>query len=257
MIIITGMHRSGTSAISNLLLELGVSFADSQDLYQGDQWNKRGYYEQRDLINLNNRVITGLNRHSNFLTKFLSRLIYWVLLPSRHGIENRANRFKSEIEHMAKKYASKAVKDTRFCLTLKYWKPVVKIEQYVVCLRDPCESVLSLKRRQKFPLWVGYRFWNFNMAALLEELPVKRALYIDYNQLTSDNYFSELSLIQKFFQLPLSDKEMTRRYKNVFDPSLYNCRVREKKPLPTETQKLWDQFLGLRQQSCNRIEASS
>jgi hypothetical protein len=251
------MHRSGTSAITSLLLELGVSFSKSEDLYKGDQWNKRGYYEQTDLIDLNNKIITGFNRYGNFLTKLLSRLVFWVFLPNKQKIKCRANRFKSEIECLAKKYASKAVKDTRFCPTLKYWKSVVEIERYVVCLRYPEESVMSLKRRQKFPLWMGYRFWNFNMSALLEELPAARVLYVDYNQLMGDRYFDQLSLIRQFFQIQLSDDEMVQRYKNIFDPDLYNCKVQGKKSLPPETQKLWDKFLNLSQQASREINISS
>jgi hypothetical protein len=65
------------------------------------------------------------------------------------------------------------MKDTRFYPTLKHWKSVVKVGHYVVCLRYPEESVLFLRWRQKLPLWMGYRFWNFNMSTLLKELPLE------------------------------------------------------------------------------------
>ena len=114
-----------------------------------------------------------------------------------------------------------------------------------------------MRRVQKFPLkaplWMGYRFWNFNISSLLEELPVERTLFVNYNSLLSDQYFDELSLIRKFFQLPLSDEEMIQRYRKVFDPNLYHNRVLPDTPLPYKTRKLWERLLGLREQARKRI----
>jgi len=187
----------------------------------------------------------------------MGRMILWFFFPSKLDIERRAKKLKDEISTLVDKYSMKGVKDPRFCATLKFWKPMIKVESFVICLREPAETVHSIKRRQKFPLWLGYRFWNFNMAALLEELSLERTLLIDYNRLLSNDYFDELSLIRRFFKLSLSDEEMTQQYKKVFDPDLYKCKVQEANLLPPETQKLWDKFMELRQQVRKRIEASS
>ena len=59
VILVTGMHRGGTSLLANLLFELGVPMGDPEGFYAANQWNPRGYFEQADMLDYNNRVVTG------------------------------------------------------------------------------------------------------------------------------------------------------------------------------------------------------
>lgn len=62
MIVVTGMHRSGTSLVAMTLEALGVSFGNHEEFYGSDRWNERGYFERRDVIDLNSRLLTGFPR---------------------------------------------------------------------------------------------------------------------------------------------------------------------------------------------------
>ena len=59
MIIITGMHRTGTSAIANMLYELGLDFGDPSEFITADRWNVEGYFENKEVTFLNDDIILG------------------------------------------------------------------------------------------------------------------------------------------------------------------------------------------------------
>ena len=62
MMVVTGMHRSGTSLLAMTINALGQPFGDESAMYGADQWNERGYFEQRAVVDLNSRLITGFGR---------------------------------------------------------------------------------------------------------------------------------------------------------------------------------------------------
>src|SRR5215469_4551353 len=59
-IIVLGMHRSGTSALAGMLHHLGVALGD--DLMPATADNPRGYWEHRDIVAINDRLMTELGR---------------------------------------------------------------------------------------------------------------------------------------------------------------------------------------------------
>ena len=72
MIVITGMHRSGTSLVSMVLDSFGLDFGEHSEFYAADQWNQEGYFERRDVVDINSRLITGFNRTTNPISSALS-----------------------------------------------------------------------------------------------------------------------------------------------------------------------------------------
>lgn len=53
VVVILGMHRSGTSLVANLLQQAGFFVGRSEDLIRADRWNQKGYFEQWDVYRLN------------------------------------------------------------------------------------------------------------------------------------------------------------------------------------------------------------
>jgi hypothetical protein len=62
-VLIVGMHRSGTSAVSGMLHKLGV--AVPEDLHPADEHNERGYFEPERIINFHERLLGKLHSPSN------------------------------------------------------------------------------------------------------------------------------------------------------------------------------------------------
>lgn len=58
LFVILGMHRSGTSLISAGVSHLGVDFGEH--LMKGNQFNQKGYWEDKDIAAFNNRILNNL-----------------------------------------------------------------------------------------------------------------------------------------------------------------------------------------------------
>jgi len=61
VVIVLGMHRSGTSAVANVLHHLGVSMGDN--LFPANRWNPRGYYEDVDFFDVSVELIHAAGGH--------------------------------------------------------------------------------------------------------------------------------------------------------------------------------------------------
>ena len=57
-VIVLGMHRSGTSALAGMLSLLGIQFGRSLFPPQAD--NPRGYWEHREIVDLDDRMLMAL-----------------------------------------------------------------------------------------------------------------------------------------------------------------------------------------------------
>jgi len=195
MILITGMQRSGTSLVSKLLATLGVSFGDPADHIPADRWNPGGYYEARSVMDANSRVITGLPRHASALTTWLSKIAY-LRMPARAAIASRALRQRPVITALGERFRDGAVKDPRFCLTLRWWREWAPVGHVVVCLRDPAAVVDSLRRRHCIPRWLGARFYAWHVDALLAGLPGCAVAFVDVDRLMAGDA-SELDALRE------------------------------------------------------------
>ncbi len=56
MNIITGMHRSGTSFLANLVFEAGGDFGPREKMLEADSFNAAGYFENTDFLVFNGNI---------------------------------------------------------------------------------------------------------------------------------------------------------------------------------------------------------
>ena len=60
LLLIVGMHRSGTSLLGGLLQRLGVALPGEQ--IAADHHNPEGYFESREVVDLQERLLIDLDR---------------------------------------------------------------------------------------------------------------------------------------------------------------------------------------------------
>lgn len=236
MIVVTGVHRSGTSAVAMTLHALGVDFGDPDAFYSADRWNERGYFERKDVVDLNSRLLTGFARTRDPLSSVLSQVRY-LLLPSPRAVERRAHRLVGEIADLAARLDGMAVKDPRFCLTLAAWEGFVTAS--IVCLRHPAAVAGSLHRRQRVPLPLALRFWNHHAEALLGA-PAERTLYLDFDAFSGNDTSEELSRVVRFLDLDVSDEQAVTALREQFSPGLRHFTAHDSDGLPARTRALWE-----------------
>jgi hypothetical protein len=197
VIIVTGMHRSGTSALCGLLSRIGVDFGAPSTLLPADGWNERGYFENREVFLLNGFAVTGIRRllkiwlipceRRNLLNRLLMVPVKarYLSMPRIGKIAARLEKVKDEVRAVAEEMEHRAVKDPRFCLLLEAWCRHAPVDKVLFCHRHPAAVALSLKHREGLPLRLGYRFWHYHVASFLDQVDRTgvKTTYVDFDRL--------------------------------------------------------------------------
>jgi hypothetical protein len=148
--VVLGFHRSGTSLVSKSLGCLG--FSHGNRLMGGDDFNKKGYFEDLEIVNLNERILNSLGKSwdSHFIHDN-SNFIY-----SKFYAEARETVAKKLTEHQ-----SFALKDPRIPQLMSFWHRVFSSLPntdtfYIHAIRNPVDVAHSLIRRngQPFESWL-------------------------------------------------------------------------------------------------------
>ena len=154
------MHRSGTSFTAHALQLLGVSLGSVDRLMAPGPDNPAGYWENRDIKELNDEVLSRLGGS-------------WdqppVLGPggsrTRALIRSALERRTSSTRRSEPCRPDEGVigwKDPRLSLLLPFWRTVTPIATTIVMVRDPAEVAASLRARngidepQAAMLWLRY-----------------------------------------------------------------------------------------------------
>lgn len=166
VVIVLGMHRSGTSAIAAGLEQLGLTMGSS--LYQGDEWNPKGYFEERQVVEFNNKLFALCDRR-------------WDSpLPPIPGHGEQWDACIDEAVALVQGLFGEApawgFKDPRMCQLAPFWGKVfsklgVK-PQLMLVVRDPAEVVHSLARRDGICVDRAAWLWMTHLLGTLEYLDI-------------------------------------------------------------------------------------
>ena len=115
VVVVLGMHRSGTSALTKALEVMGVSL--SENLMPEGEFNPKGHWEDLDVVSINDRLLAETDSiwSSPTLTEinFESQLVSLLLDEAVSLVSNRVD------EH-----AVWGFKDPRTSRLLPFWQAV-------------------------------------------------------------------------------------------------------------------------------------
>lgn len=173
LLLLVGMHRSGTSLLGSLLPPLGVTLPG--ELIDGDHHNPEGYYEREDITALQERLLIDLGRWWPSADGVLPLPDGWLEAPCTRAVrEQLLQILASEQCHQIGPWA---VKDPRTSLLLPLWREVADLLglplRLVLGVRDPGEVMLSLVQRDSQPAgmtpWRAQElWWRHNRQVLLD-----------------------------------------------------------------------------------------
>ena len=239
MIVVTGMHRSGTSAVCNLLWGLGMDFGEDSQFLPTDRWNAKGYFENRDVFLLNTFLITGARRLPRlWLIPFEERTAFqklmmmpvkarYLLMPGIDRLASRMHRSSERVAEVTTKLGSRAVKDPRFCLMIEPWCRYAPIEKVLFSHRHPSEVARSLHRREHLPLSLGYKFWSYHVESFLRQIDRLEigVTIVNYNNLFDpEKREEEAKRLFRFAGKEFNEAEWTRIASTSFDSQLRHHR---------------------------------
>tara|TARA_R110002110_G_scaffold415765_2_gene655190 strand:- start:42077 stop:43279 length:1203 start_codon:yes stop_codon:yes gene_type:complete len=201
LLFVVGMHRSGTSALCAALQACGASFG-SDLLEPMDGVNREGFWEDRDVVQLNEDILQELGVH------------WYSVSAGQHYVDFDAPRFQQFRERalhiLVRGFGVapvEAVKDPRLCITLPLWLTACRAMglSVTVCVtgRSLLEIASSLRKRDGFPLGYSLRLASLYYRAARRNVP-SDSFYTHYEALLQDGAAVMAELAQR---LPLSASE--------------------------------------------------
>jgi glycosyltransferase involved in cell wall biosynthesis len=145
-VLVLGMHRSGTSALTRVISILGAALPKTLMTIHED--NPTGYWESQTIARFNNSLLSSAG------TRWDSDApipVQWFA-----DEDARKPQFEEARELIRAEFEEADVivfKDPRLCLLFPFWERVLNEEGYecnvLICLRDPAEVANSLYARFK------------------------------------------------------------------------------------------------------------
>jgi hypothetical protein len=171
LILLVGMHRSGTSLLGSLLPHLGVRLPG--ELIPGDAHNPEGYQEWRQVVDLQERLLIDLDR-------------FWAgpegARPLPRGWQEHpdTHRTAAELRDLLRRERDRqpgpwAIKDPRSSVLLPLWRELAAELglplRLVLAVRDPEAVVASVMARDErlagMTWWRAQQlWWRFTSAPL-------------------------------------------------------------------------------------------
>lgn len=194
--LVLGMHRSGTSAMTQLLALAGANLPEN--VMPGDEYNAKGYFEPWRIALVNNeRLRAGGHAWDDPFT-FPHR----PLADEEAWVDQAVIRFDEEYGQAA----FPLLKDPRVTVLLPMWRAALdrlKIAaRCVIPVRHPLAVAGSLARRDGFPVEKSLAVWTAYMLAAEAYTRDAPRAFVGYDSLLSD-WRSELGRIEAAHGAPL------------------------------------------------------
>jgi len=219
-LIVIGMHRSGTSALSGELARLGVFMGKS--LYKAQAGvNDKGFWENARLVAINEDI------HDDIISSWDDPL---GLLKQQYAPNEKLA--KRALKLVVDEYLHtplSGMKDPRVSILLPFWQKTLdqlNIQpHYILMIRHPIEVAASLSKRDGFSQEKGLMLWlNYNFASFLQTQNKSRVI-VNFDDLLQ-NPATISRKIAKTFSLTLPDSGNN----SFIDASLKRQRAVDDKP---------------------------
>jgi hypothetical protein len=234
--VVLGMHRSGTSLLSGLLVN-GLGYNVGGPLIGSAFDNEKGFFELLDAVLQNDEFmnVQGVWWSANMMKYDYKKALADKnkgLVKFEHG--EVALAFLND-----ERNAPWLQKDPRMCITLKTWLPLLNSEPAVLwTYRHPMEVAHSLMNREdQFTLDHGLRLWIvYNMLGLQNSAGLCR-VYSSNDAIMASPLDEVSRLAQELTKkcgVPLPPNELTKEEVDKFvDPSLqHNSKGKYGQDLP-------------------------
>jgi len=203
IIIVLGMHRSGTSAITKSLELFGVGLGS--DLHPAGFDNPSGFWEDRECIEINDTLLSHLGSAYDRLD------LAWNEIVSDSEVKKLRDRAIQLVSRRLQENSGCwGFKDPRTCRLLSFWNEVfLALEcnvDFVVAVRNPASVAASLLARNAIPVEKSYFLWLQHVLPSLSCIKDARRVVVDYDEFLANPY-SQIARISAELKLPLPKQQ--------------------------------------------------
>ncbi|MFO1477210.1 MAG: sulfotransferase [Verrucomicrobiota bacterium] len=182
VVVVLGMHRSGTSLLANLLTALGVDLGDN--LLPADAGNQAGYWEQQDIFQTQDEMLKRLGRQWSGPSGSLPLPADWWRLPEVAPFKERLiSIVRSELSRARGTWG---FKDPRTSRTLPLWKEIfaeLRLDPvYILAVRDPQSVIESVSLRDEIPASRAELLWLLHNLDSVRDAGGKLGAVVDYDR---------------------------------------------------------------------------
>jgi hypothetical protein len=217
LIVVLGMHRSGTSTMTRALQAMGVELG-SRLMPAAEDNNAKGFWEDIELNELNIEMLGALSRAWHDLAPVGED---FVEVLCGNGFLSRAE------ELLCLKIGQSPVfgfKDPRVAMLLPFWQRVFALCNvdvgYVLALRNPISVAKSLARREHFEFQKSTLLWLGHVLSMMRHtIGAKRRILVDYDRLVQAPG-SELQRMANRLNLVLDPAELQKYERDFLDKNL-------------------------------------
>jgi GT2 family glycosyltransferase len=215
LVVVLGMHRSGTSVLSRALRVLGVSLGDN--LLPPAEDNQKGFWEDADVNALNVEMLKAIDSEWSSLGRVSEQEV--ELLVSLGYLERALDLLEGKLSTTD----IYGVKDPRMAKLLPFWQRVFgKVEAdvcFVVAIRNPLSVAKSLYSRNQIRMSMGYLLWLEHVIESLVGTRDLPSVLVNYDCLLQDPE-RELEKVSKELGLQLDKGELTDFAEDFLDVGL-------------------------------------
>lgn len=211
LVVVLGMHRSGTSAITRGLQAVGVGLGDKL-MPPLAGVNEKGFWEDLEIVDLNVEMLATLKSDWHFLSAITSADV--ETLRAKGYVDRAAALLNTKLAQSP----VYGFKDPRTSKLLPFWVEVFREigvqPHYVLAIRNPLSIEKSLSKRDAFDPKKSYLLWIDHVVTSLAYAEHERMLVVDYDRLMQDPD-SQMNRVAHFLGTKIDAQDL-RLYKTEF-----------------------------------------
>lgn len=215
VVVVLGMHRSGTSVLTKALEVMGVSL--SENLMPEGEFNPKGHWEDLSVVSINDRLLSQYHALWSSPTlvevNFDSQRVSLLLAEAVSLVQKRVEEF-----------GVWGFKDPRTSRLLPFWQEVFKRAgidvKYVYALRNPLDIARSLKRRDGISYKHSFILWLMHTLPNLPLLQSDKVEFVTFSHLLAKPNEVLECLKSHLGLADLNKEKRTEFIQQFIDPSL-------------------------------------
>jgi len=181
-VLVVGMHRSGTSALTRTLSLRGAALP--RRILRPAPDNKAGFWEPREIVAIHDALLASAGSSWHDVDD----------LPRSWFVSNSAGLFRERLVAALREDFGRAsllvVKDPRICRLVPLWLAVLEEfgaePLFVIPIRHPLEVAASLEQRNGFAAAKSLLLWLGHFLAVERDTRGFRRSFVAYHDLLSD-----------------------------------------------------------------------
>src|SRR6266404_297229 len=218
IVVVLGMHRSGTSLCAHILSAMGIDMAD--EIREHDS-NARGHWERWEIVEFHDRILGLFNRDYYGPFHDFSLPVAWWADPRVFAIKREIVAFLER--RMGDGYFG--FKDPRTVRLMPVWHQIFNdlklAPKIMLCLRDPAQVARSVKARDGLDLEIGEYRWLTHMVDFFRYSGDFDVCTVEYERWFTDP-FGNFEQLKKFLDVPWqqSESDLGLVLSGIVDPAL-------------------------------------